>query len=75
MRDVPALLRPGQFVSLALAIVCGLYQVLRRDHGVDAVDAAEVTIASFFLIRVLAVYFNWQTQPVSRELPAAGERE
>jgi uncharacterized membrane protein YeiH len=65
VRDVPALLRPGQFVSLALALVCGLFMVLRLQYGVRPTEAAWATVAAFFLIRVLAVRFNWQTRSVA----------
>jgi len=65
VRDVPALLRPGQFVSLALALVCGLFMVLRLQYGVRPTEAAWATVGAFFLIRVLAVRFNWQTRSVA----------
>jgi uncharacterized membrane protein YeiH len=71
VRDVPSLLRPGQFVSLALAIVCGLFIVLTRRFAVTPTDAAWITVGTFFLIRVVAVRFNWQTRPVGG--PARGE--
>jgi uncharacterized membrane protein YeiH len=65
VRDLPALLRPGQFVSLALALVCGLFMVLRLQYGVRPTEAAWATVGAFFLIRVLAVRFNWQTRSVA----------
>ena|SRR5215831_15006934 len=71
VRDVPSLLRPGQFVSLALAIVCGLFIVLTRRLAVNPTTAAWITVTTFFLIRVIAVRFNWQTRPVGG--PAQGE--
>ena len=71
VRDVPSLLRPGQFVSLALAIVCGLFIVLTRRFAVTPIDAAWITVATFFVIRVIAVRFNWQTRPVGG--PVVGE--
>jgi uncharacterized membrane protein YeiH len=71
VRDVPSLLRPGQFVSLALAIVCGLFIVLTRRFAVTPTEAAWITVGTFFLIRVVAVRFNWQTRPVGG--PARGE--
>src|SRR5262245_23564464 len=71
VRDVPSLLRPGQFVSLALAIVCGLFIAMTRRLGVDPTNAAWITVATYFLIRVIAVRFNWQTRPVGG--PAPGE--
>ena len=65
VRDVPALLRPGQFVSLALALVCGVFMMLRLRYGVRPTEAAWATVGAFFLIRVLAVRFNWQTRSIA----------
>jgi uncharacterized membrane protein YeiH len=65
VRDVPALLRPGQFVSLALAIVCILFMVLRLSYNVSPTDAAWFTVAGFVVIRLIAVRFNWQTRSVA----------
>jgi uncharacterized membrane protein YeiH len=65
VRDVPSLLRPGQFVSLALVIVCALFMVLRIYYDVSPTEAAWVTVAAFVLIRVVAVHFNWQTRSVA----------
>ncbi len=70
VRDVPSLLRPGQFVSLALAIVCGLFILLTRRFAVSPVEAAWVTVGTFFMIRVLAVRFNWQTRPIGGPVPS-----
>jgi uncharacterized membrane protein YeiH len=67
VRDVPALLRPGQFVSLALVLVCGLFMVLKLQYAMNPTHAAWITIGVFFLIRILALRFNWRTQPILRE--------
>jgi len=64
VRDVPSLLRPGQFVSLALVLVCGLFLVLTRHYQVSPIDAAWITVATFFVIRLLAVRFNWRTRSI-----------
>ena len=64
VRDVPSLLRPGQFVSLTLTIVCGLFIVLTRRLAVNPTEAAWITVGTYFLLRVVAVRFNWQTRPV-----------
>jgi uncharacterized membrane protein YeiH len=66
VRDVPTLLRPGQFISLALAIACGLFVALREYYHVDPTPAAEATVATFFVIRVAAVRFNWQTRALAQ---------
>lgn len=51
--------------SLALALVCALFLVLRRQFDVARTEAALATIAAFFLVGVLSVRFNWQTRPVA----------
>ena len=65
VRDVPTLLRPGQFVSLALLIVCGLFLVLTRQYGFSPTQAGWWTVGSYFVIRILAVRFNWRTRSVA----------
>ncbi len=71
VRDVPALLRPGQFVALMLLLVCGLFMVLTRRYATPPSTAAGVTIGTFFVLRVLAVRFNWQSRSVLDEPPDA----
>ena len=39
VREVPAILRPGQFVSLFLVLACGLFIVLKTHAGVSAPHA------------------------------------
>jgi len=67
VRDVPALLRPGQFVSLMLLMACGLFQFLTIQHGMKPTPAAWVTVGVFFTFRLIAVRFNWQTRSVLAE--------
>jgi uncharacterized membrane protein YeiH len=71
VRDVPTLLRPGQMVTLSLAIASGLYLVMRRYYGIGPSQAAWVTIGVFFLFRVLAVRFNWQTRALGDDAPVS----
>ena len=72
VRDVPALLRPGQFVSLTLVSVCGLYMVLTLRVGFPPTRAAWAAVVAFFLIRVLSVHFNWQSKPILRDPEDSG---
>jgi uncharacterized membrane protein YeiH len=65
VREVPSLLRPGQFVSLALVIVCGLFLILTQRYDFSPTNAAWWTVGAFFVIRVVAVRFNWRTRPVA----------
>jgi uncharacterized membrane protein YeiH len=64
--EVPALLRPGQFSTLSLILVCGLFLLLTVRAGVRAAQAAPITVAVFFIIRLLTVRFNWRTRSVGQ---------
>ncbi|HUL72262.1 MAG TPA: TRIC cation channel family protein [Vicinamibacterales bacterium] len=64
VRDVPTLLRPGQFISFMLVVACGVFQILTLRYDVRPTPAAWVTVAAFFVMRVLALRFNWQTRSV-----------
>ena len=67
VRDVPTLLRPGQFVSLTLLFACGLFLVLTMRLAMPPTTAAWITVSTYFTMRVIAVAFNWQTRPVLSE--------
>jgi uncharacterized membrane protein YeiH len=64
VRDVPALLRPGQFASLTLLAACGVYLLITRQAELSATNAARITVVVFFVVRVLTIRFNWQTRSV-----------
>src|SRR5688572_20191541 len=64
VRDVPALLRPGQFGSLTLLAACGVYLLMTLQMHVAPNRAAWITVALFFVVRVLTIRFNWQTRSV-----------
>jgi uncharacterized membrane protein YeiH len=64
VRDVPTLLRPGQFVSLTLLFACGVFLVLTTRLAMNPTTAAWITVGTYFVLRVIAVTFNWQTRPV-----------
>ena len=67
VRDVPAILRPGQFVTLLLVVVCGLFLVLQQYANVSGAEAAWATASTFFVLRVLAIRFNWTTRSLLPE--------
>ncbi len=69
VRDVPAILRPGQFVTLLLLVACGLFIALQRYAEVSASQAAWAAACSFFVLRVLAIHFNWTTRSLLPESP------
>ena len=64
VREVPSLLRPGQFVTLFLLLACGMFLILTLRYGMSPPPAAWTTVAVFFVLRLLAVRFNWKTRSV-----------
>jgi len=74
VRDVPALLRPGEFVTFMLVIACEVFRVLTYRFGVPPTPAAWTTVAVFFLLRMAAMRFNWQTRSVRRASEQSAER-
>lgn len=64
VRDVPTIMRPGQFVSLTLFAVCGLYLLLTLQQHVSVINAAWICVGAYFVIRLLTIRFNWQTRSV-----------
>jgi uncharacterized membrane protein YeiH len=69
VRDVPAVLRPGQFVTLLLLLACVMFVALKSYGGVTVPQAAWTAIGSFFVLRVLTIRFNWTTRSVLAESP------
>jgi uncharacterized membrane protein YeiH len=74
VRDEPLLLKPGQFYTLAALGGCLLFVLLTVNFGMLAPRAALITIASTFVVRVLAITFNWRTKPLHRP-EAPGEEQ
>jgi uncharacterized membrane protein YeiH len=64
VRDEPLLLKPGQFYALAALGGCLLFVFLTMHFGMPAPRAAVITIACTFVVRVLAITFNWRTKPL-----------
>ena len=71
VRDVPSILRPGQFSALTLLAACGLYLLLTLQAGITPMHAGWITVGAFFVARVLTIRFNWRTSPVWEEDPRA----
>jgi uncharacterized membrane protein YeiH len=64
VREVPALIRPGQYASITLTAACGLYLLLTLQFGQLPTFAAWITVGAFFVVRVLTIRFNWRTKSV-----------
>jgi uncharacterized membrane protein YeiH len=64
VRDVPSILRPGQFSTLTLLAACGAYLLMTMQAGIPPARAGWITVGLFFVARVLTIRFNWRTTPV-----------
>jgi uncharacterized membrane protein YeiH len=64
VREVPALMRPGQYASITLMFACALFLLLTIQAQLEPTRAAWITVGAFFVARVLTIRFNWQTGPV-----------
>jgi uncharacterized membrane protein YeiH len=64
VREVPALMRPGQFSALTLLAACGVFLGLTRQLQATPTQSAWIAVSLFFVIRVLTIRFNWQSKSV-----------
>lgn len=64
VREIPALMRPGQYASITLLAACGIYLLLTLQAGFSPTLAAWITVGMFFVARVLTIRFNWQTRSI-----------
>ena len=63
--DTPELLRPGQYNTLLVVLSALLYVALSRYTALSRIEAAWITIAIFFLARLVIIRFNWRSRPLS----------
>jgi uncharacterized membrane protein YeiH len=78
LRDIlvgeePLLFMPGQFYVLVVVGGCGLFMLLVRLGAMTPNPAALVTIAVTFMVRMLAIRFNWRTTAIYRKPPDTSE--
>jgi len=66
VRDEPLLLKPGQFYALAAFAGCLLFVLLAVYFKMPAPRAGLITVAATFVVRVLAIQFNWRTPSLYR---------
>jgi uncharacterized membrane protein YeiH len=67
-REEPIIFKPGQFYAGAAIVGCtvftGLVVLAEADHTLSAIIATVVA----FSIRLLSVFFDWQTRPVLKDI-------
>ncbi len=62
VREEPLILKPGQLYALAALAGCLMFLALTRLTDLTMQLAAYASIATVFLLRMLAIQFNWMTQ-------------
>ena len=87
VREEPLLLKPGQFYVVASLLGCGLFVSLTHYTMLGATLSALIAIGGTFIVRILAIVFNWRTtavqpwlfppkeSPPNDEPPRAGSSE
>lgn len=65
VRDEPLILKPGQLYALAALGGCVVFVAAVELHGWEVKLAAWVSIGATFLLRMLAIVFNWRTSALS----------
>lgn len=68
VRDIPELLKPGQFSALVVLVACGLFIAMVSCFGMSSMPAALLTIGVSFAARLLIIRFNWKSSPVVRHV-------
>lgn len=66
LREEPLMLKPGQFYVLAALLGVCSHALLTLGFGVDPVPSAIAAVAVTFVLRVLAIRFDWKTRSVLR---------
>ena len=69
VREEPLLFKPGQFCALAALAGAGLFALLKLRFEVPATTAAYITIGVTFVLRILAIRFNWKTEALLAPSP------
>ncbi len=69
VREEPLMLKPGQYYIIASLVgICALPLLTRYFH-VPLIPSAVAAIAITFTIRLLAIFFNWETKAVLPQDP------
>lgn len=72
VREEPLMFRPGHFYALAATAGSTCFVLLHRRAGLDGGIAGGLAVGLAFLLRILAVRYDWKTRPVT---PAAEDRD
>jgi uncharacterized membrane protein YeiH len=69
-REEPLLFKPGQFYTLAALAGAAVFALLVTQLDMRTTPAALVAIGGTFVLRLLAIRFNWTTLPLRGASPA-----
>jgi uncharacterized membrane protein YeiH len=70
VRDEPLLFKPGQFYVLAAFAGCLLFALLAVQFKMEEINAAGIAIGTTFVLRIMAIQFNWTSSSLSEGPPA-----
>jgi len=65
--EIPEVMKPGHYLVIPLIAACGFYLGFTRGLGAEAEPIAWITVAAFFVVRVLTLRFGWQTSPLLKD--------
>lgn len=68
VRDEPLLFKPGQVYVLAALAGAGLFILLIKEFQKPVEVAGLLAVGATFLVRFLAIVFNWKTVAIDRRL-------
>lgn len=70
VREEPLLFKPGQVYVLAALAGASLFVLLIKEFHQTVETAGLLAVGATFLVRLLAIIFNWKTVAVVRRLPS-----
>jgi uncharacterized membrane protein YeiH len=75
VREEPLVFKPGQFYVLASLAGCLVFVLLAYESWLMPRNAAGIAMATIFVLRILAIQFNWKTRPLEPWLPGSLSRK
>ena len=67
IREEPIIFKPGQFYAGAAIMGCSIFVAMVVGLDADETFAAIMATATAFVIRILAVKYDWKTKPIGGE--------
>jgi uncharacterized membrane protein YeiH len=65
--EIPEVMKPGHYLVIPLIGVCIFFLSFTQGLGAPVTPMAWITVAIFFVIRVLTLRFDWQTTPLLKD--------